>query len=626
MHNEELHSPGDEFLRRVRRAAASVLGDSQTGRAVAALCDDHSRARRMITQDRASGALVLAVVGATGQGKSWLIRQLIRRSSATALIRSGNNLDQATEELVWVGPTPPADLDARFERHVRVSADEMEPIGTPYMLLDAPGATDDRQGIADVARRALSLASALVLVVRRDQIRGQTPGVLAVASDGTIVLPVINAIGKRDSELKSDIDAFLANLRQAAPDSVIAQPLEIDDFEVCGQPDQEVGARAATELMRRLKIELQNNPDSDRRKSTRLAALEQRFRIALSALLADELPGLTRAVNRLNEEATKLPGEVAQTLIGPAGPMQAAVRSRLRLKLLSSTGAIWFPYRSILGLLNLTHGAWDRVLLSLSGSLPSLVSTIWTSTRSLASDRDANEEMRDGLKRRSAAAVTDRLGPLANQFREELSLLRKNTGGHDQPESHFGSGHVSPQHLASLAGIETLEERSHRIFEDAIDRYCISQAASTLLAATGTLIFWALMAGPFVALYTEYIQASYESLVSHGSGGGEHTMEHFPTPEFAMVLTSVLLSVLPTAVFAMIAISVAQSTSRTHKASRSIRDGHDEAIAQLQADRVLDLRWDDPLLTDAEFLVRAGNERIANERIAHEAVGNASAG
>jgi len=610
MQTESFFSPGDEFLNRVRRASASVLGESSTGRAVAALCDEHARARRLIAQDRAAGALVLGVVGATGQGKSWLIRQLVRRSAAAPLIRSGNNADQATEELVWVGPHPPADLDARFERHVRVAADEMEPIGAPYVLLDAPGATDNRKGIVDVSRRALSLASALVLVVRRDQIRGQTPGVLAVASDGTIVIPVVNAIGAQDDELKTDIDAFLANLRQAAPDSVIARPVEVADFEVAGKTSEQVGAEAAKELISRLQTELENNPDSDLRKSTRLSALEQRFRFALRGLLADELPGLTRAVNRLNDEAEKLPGEVAQTLIGPNGPMQAAIRSRLRLKLLTSTGAIWFPYRSILGLLNLTHGAWDRVLLSLSGSLPSLVSTIWTSTRSLASERDANQEMRDGLQRRSAAAVSDRLGPLASQFRDELALLRHELEGQSPHRREAVSELSSTPQLASLSGIETLEERSHELFEDAIDRYSISQAAAMLLAVVGTLIFWSLMAGPFVALYSEYLQASYESLIrqagERGGQPGSHVLERFPKPELAMVLTSLLLSVLPTAIFAMIAIASAQTHSRTAKAALAIREGHDKTIAQLQQDGVLRLRWDDPLLTDAEFLVRAG--------------------
>lgn len=597
-------TPGTDFLRRVRQSGRSVLGESETGRRVRELCDEHEQARQLITQDRSAGAMVLAFVGATGQGKSWLVRQMVRKSPLASTIRSGNNFDQSTETLVWVGAQQPADLDSRFERFVRVSSDEMQPMGMPYMLVDAPGATDDRQGIVAVAKRALSLASALLLVVRRDQIRGRTPAALAIASDGTIVIPVINVTPEQDDSFEADVDAFLANLRSAAPGSVIARPIVVEDFQVTERNSDDVGAEAATEVVRRLKVELENNPDSDRRKSKRLEALDGRFRAALSGLLSDELPGLTRAVNRLNEEAVKLPGEVASTLIGGEGPMMAAVRSRLRLKLLTSTGAIWFPYRTMLGLFNLTHGAWDRLLLSFSGSLPSLVSTIWTSTKSLTSDGNAHEEMREGLQRRSAAAVTDRLGPLAFQFRQELAMLRSANSQEPEVEGAISSAENPRASLASMAGVDALQERSQEIFEDSIEQNSISNGAATILAMIGTLIFWLLMAGPFVALYTDYLSASYESLA-----GGGVDLEHFPKPEFATVLTSLVLSILPTAIFAMIALSIAQSAGRVNQAAKSIRDGHDRAIGELQRDRVLRLRWDDSLLSDAEFLVSAGASR-----------------
>ncbi|MCC9603046.1 GTPase domain-containing protein [Stieleria sp. JC731] len=596
-----IESEGSEFLRRVRHAATTVLGSSETGRQVRALCDEHAAARNLIAQDRAAGALVLAVVGATGQGKSWLVRQLIRKSPMKDSIRSGNNLDQTTEQLVWVGPQPPADLDARFETYVRVTADEMESFGLPYLLVDAPGATDDRNSVVDVARRALSLASAIILVVRRDQIRGQTPSVLAVASEGTIVIPVINAVSDNDDGVGSDVDAFVANLRQVAPTSVIARPILCQDFFLAGQSEEDVGAQVASELVTRLKAELENNPDSDRRRSARLEALDNRFRAALSGLLAQKLPGLTKAVDRLNDEATKLPGQVAQTLVGANGPLAAAVRSRLRLSMLTNIGAIWFPFRTVLGILNLTSGAWDRLLLSLSGSLPSLVSTIWTSTKTLAGDRSASEEIRSGLQRRSSAAVSDRLGPLANQFRDELELLRSSNDSHEN--SNAVSIRSGTTQVASLSGIEALQERSQSIFEDAIEQNSVRYA--TPFALIGTLIFWCLMAGPFVALYKEYLAASFDSLQTSGQLH-EHVMERFPKPEFAMVLTSLVLSLLPTAVFAMIALSIAQSKSRTNAAIKQIRDQHDEAIATLQQDGILRLRWDEPLLSDAEFLMSAG--------------------
>ena len=97
-------SPGQEFLTRVRHSAMTVLGDSLAGREVLELCDQHGDARRMICEDRSRGVTVIAIVGATGQGKSWLLKQLLRRSAVAGSIRSGNNLDEATEQLTWIGP------------------------------------------------------------------------------------------------------------------------------------------------------------------------------------------------------------------------------------------------------------------------------------------------------------------------------------------------------------------------------------------------------------------------------------------------------------------------------------------------------------------------------------------
>ena len=136
--HEEDRAPGELFLRRVRRAAVNVLGDGIAGRSVQALCDDHHVARQMIMQDRSGGASVIAVAGATGQGKSWLIRQLVRDARIAGSIRSGNNADEATEKLLWIGPHPPADLDARHEKFLHCDAEKMEKIGTPYLLVDSP--------------------------------------------------------------------------------------------------------------------------------------------------------------------------------------------------------------------------------------------------------------------------------------------------------------------------------------------------------------------------------------------------------------------------------------------------------------------------------------------------------
>ncbi|NND98306.1 MAG: hypothetical protein HKN47_13355 [Pirellulaceae bacterium] len=595
---QEGGGPGEQFLRRVRRAATTVLGDSQTGRQVLELCDEHAEARKLVMQDRSPGATVIAVVGATGQGKSWLIRQLVRRSTVANSIRSGNSADEATEQLLWVGPKSPADLDTRYEKYLHCESSKMEPIGIPYLLVDSPGATDDRRAIAAVAARALSLASILLLVVRRDQLRSQVTGMLAQASEGTVVIPVINSVRKRDDALNADIDGFVGQMRHVAPMSAIVAPVILDDFDVAERDEETVGATAARIIAERLQDELGNSWDGDRRRSTRLSALDGRFRGALHNVLSDQLPGLTNAVVRLRQEATKLPAEVAETLIGAGGPLRAAVRSRLRLSLLTDTPAICFPYRSQLGLLNLTHGAWDRVLLSLSGSLPSLVSAVWSSAKNVAAQAGAEEDIRDGLRKRSAAAVADRLGPLAGRFRDELAELR-----HQPGQNNLLGDDDSRSQVAYLSGIDTLQENSQQIFDTEVERESISPSVTLLFAVVGTAIFWFLMAGPIVALYTKYFSASFTTF-SEFSGD----LDSFPRPDFSMIFTSLLVSILPTALFAMMILSLAQSRSRINRAEKRIRDLHHETIKRLQAEGVLRLRWDDPLLTDAEFLLSAGSE------------------
>jgi hypothetical protein len=591
-----LGQPGLEYLTRIRRAAANVLGNSAAGREVLELCDDHAEARARILEDRSSGLTVVAAVGATGQGKSWIIRQLIGNRDAKQQIKSGNNVDEATEQLIWVGPAPPDNLDATHEHYVHCSVSEMQPVGTSYLLVDAPGATDDRKAIAGVANRALSLASVLLLVVRRDQLRSETIGALATAGEGTIVIPVINAVRAKDDNLATEVDALLARMRKAAPTSTIAFPVLVDDFEIEARSEAQIGKLAAKEIADRLKSELECAWAGDRRRSTRLSAIDSRFQVALHAVLSDQLPGLTAAVLRLNTEAKLLPGEIAETLVGRDGPLRAAVRSRLRLSLLTETTALYFPYRTFLSILNLTHGAWDRVLLSLSGSLPSLVGAVWTSTKNLSANRGAEQDLREGLQNRCSAAVKDRLGPLAEKFHDELLELR---AAKSSPNPSVAQGPRTQ--VAYLAGIDSLQENSQRIFDQEVERVASSRFTAAISGILGTTIFWFLMAGPIVALYRGYFDASYDAL---SELGGDLT--RFPRPDLSMMLTSLLLSSLPTAIFAMLVLSACQNRSRVRKAEKRIRDVHHETIERLQREGVLRLSWDEPLLADAEFLLSAG--------------------
>ena len=152
-----------------------------------------------------------------------------------------------------------------------------------------------------------------------------------------------------------------------------------------------------------------------------------------------------------------------------------------------------------------------------------------------------------------------------------------------------------------MAGIDALQESSQKIFDEEVERVSISRSAAVACGVIGTLIFWGLMSGPIIALYSQYFSASYSSLTEMGG-----SLEEFPKPEFSTIATSLIVSMLPTAIFSMLVLSIAQSSSRIALAEQGIRDRHNDTIRQLQEQGVLRLQWDDPLLADAEFLLSAG--------------------
>ena len=599
---------GNDFSMSVRRAAANVLGSSNAGREVANLCDRHEAARQLLLEDRGQGMPVIGAIGPTAQGKtkiiSWLLSdnlEEISESSASEVPKK-----QTSEpRMIWYGPSPPAYLDSLQEDYRHYQQERMEPIGLPYLLLDSPACNDANPRAKELATRSLSLASVILLVIRADQIRSEVVTFLTQLSEGSVVIPIVNAIRQQDDSLRQDVDSLLNRLRDIAPNSTITDAVLIEDYELGERSQASIGSTAAGTIAARIHAALGGKWEDERRRLARLAALDKRFYHSLHSVLSDQLPSLTSAVTRLRQESLRIPSEIAEELVGRGGPMQAAIRSRLRLTLLTETAAFWFPYRSVLAILNLTHGAWDRLLISFSGSLPSLIGTVWTSASGRQAEVDSVSEVRKGLQNRGEVAVAERLGPLAEQFRREVDELH-----YDENKPPSERQRVKLSCVAKLSGLETLQSESQRIFDDEVESVAFTRRSAFLLGLFGTLLFWGLLSAPIVALYSEYLRASWQVFeqFDHATGAtqGNPTFA-FPTPPASMLLTSFILSLLPTAIFSMLVLSCSQSYRRVRAIEKAIRSRHHEAIETLQTRGVLQLQWDDPLLSDAEFLVTAGS-------------------
>jgi hypothetical protein len=229
------------------------------------------------------------------------------------------------------------------------------------------------------------------------------------------------------------------------------------------------------------------------------------------------------------------------------------------------------------------------LLLSLSGSVPSIFGTFAAWARNVQQSRKINWEMHEGIRDLLNRQIQDRLEPVQAQFHRAVTRMR----GSDQESK---STSASPQ--IRLSGVEELQSRARSTFEWSVDNHQMPWMTLQLFALIGTVIFWLLMAGPIVSIYRQYLGASYETL-----SGAQSSVEHFPHPSPALLFTSVLLSLIPMLIYAMIVLSWSQRRTKIHRIADSTYAEEVKLVDELKLSGVISLHYDDPLLEHAEFLI-----------------------
>jgi hypothetical protein len=596
---------GQLYADRVATAVTGLFGDQPVAQEVLRACREFDRQREGIQSSRGIELLSISLVGAKGQGKTWIARQLIKDQRVIDQLRSGDLARDATGLLTWVGPRSPEQLNPSVERFIFCQLDQMADIGRPYLLLDTPGVTDVDLQIAEIARQALSLSPIKLVVIARDQIRSAINTHLARQTAGSVCIPLITMVDPKELEshdLANDIKQLMAHLSQAAPQSDWLEPITVIDFDI-GANQSEVGSRTAQAIVERLRSRPLDDISLSRSKEQRLQAAQERFRVQVSRLVGDQIPQLAAAVRKLHQETEKIPEEVIASMLGSPLILQAAVRSRMRTQLVNDTSALWFPYRSVLSVLHLTHGAWDRLLMSLTGSVPSLFGTLTAWARNFQQSRQLQWEMQSGLKDRIEQQVRDRIEPLCEHFQRVVNRLqlRGNSAQRTSTEAN-GLG-------IQLTGIQQLQTESQNIFENTLAENAFSRFPLQLAGLLGTVLFWSFLSGPIISVYRQYFQASY-----HAISDSVATVEHFPHPSPNLLFTSLLLSVLPLLVYCMIVLTMYLRRLTIERVSALIQQRHYRAIEGMKAAGTLKLHFENQLLDQAQFLIHLDDQlKIAGE-------------
>ena len=591
-------NPHDVLVQRIRLATQALLGQQHLTHQITEWCNQYKLQCDSIVSSRGVSLTSIAVVGAKGQGKTWIARQMILDRQVAKTLPSGVLSREATTHVHWVGPIVPESLDSNRELYHPCRSEAMLDLGRPYMLLDTPGITDDDLQAAKIAKEAMSLSPVKLLVVRRDQLRSAVSSQLANFTEGAICIPVITCIPLNDLEkgisnqnwsesLQRDLDTFCDAMRSSAPKTKFLESIIVLDFEADGD-ETKVGLAFARDLQLRLRKESLDDIAATR--SNRLSAATDRLRHRIGQMLDSQLPQLSAAVRKLHSEADALPGQAIEAVLGSRVVLQSAVRGRLRAQMIADTGMIWFPYRSVLTILGLTHGAWDRLLMSLSGSVPSIFGTFAAWARNVQLSRKINWEMHEGIRDRLNRQIEDRLEPVQAQFHRAVTRMH----GTNQ---EIKTASTSPK--IRLSGVEELQTRARSVFEWSVDRHQMSWITLQIIALVGTTIFWVLMAGPIVSIYRQYLSASYLTLTSAVS-----SVDTFPHPSPALLMTSVLLSLIPMLIYAMVVLSWNQRRSKINQIAESAYTEEMKLVDELKRSGVIALHYDDPLLEHAEFLIQ----------------------
>jgi hypothetical protein len=607
----------DRLADEIERAARRLLGHQAVCHTIVQWCEEYRATVSDIQSGRGVALPSVAIVGAKGQGKTWIAKQMVLDRRISEMLPSGVLAKEATSQLTWIGPNPPEGLNAEREAYVPCPTHCMLDLGRPYMIIDTPGYTDDDPVAAANARDAMSLAPIKLIVARRDQLRSAIHAQLAALTDGAVCLPIINStpineidraapaglshraassvvshVDRASESLRSDLEWYVSALGASAPGSKILEPILVADFEADGDEDG-IGMQLATDLRERLAKQTMESLAAT--KAHRLAAASERIRHRVGALLETRVPQLSSSVRRLHTAAESLPAQAIEAVLGSKSVLKTVIRDRVRADIIASTSLLWFPYRTMLGVLGLTHGAWDRLLLSMTGSIPSIFGTFAAWARNWGQSRAAQHEVQNGIREQLHRQIQDKLEPAQQHFYRAVARIQG--GANEFPEQ--------PKELMiRLSGVDELQVRARETFDLIFEQQRAPKWIVQGLGLLATLIFWGLFAGPIMAIYRDYLVASYHAWMDSSS-----TSKDFPHPTFSMLTTAAILSALPVLILAMLVMTWFQRALRLNRISEAIYSAEIKQVEELKRSGVIQLHYDDPLLRSAEFLVNLDRPR-----------------
>lgn len=565
------------FADRVERAVLELGATHGTLAALPARCAAFREACESIASNRGLQRLTVAFIGPRNAGKTTLLAQLVTDPAIRGQLPRGVEHAGSTRRLLWVGPEAPADLDARAEQWIPCAATALPELGVPCQLVDVPGFDDRDPEVRAAANRALDSALVKVLVVEQRQLEAFAVQEHLSASDGSLVLPVVNQAG--DAEV-AETAAFAAALKEAVPAARVLAPLVVPDFERREEDEGTVLACACEQLTATLREALTDQVGTGAWAASlaqpQLQARLARFRNEVQRTASTALPATSESLTELEAALHELPEKALGGLLDTPHTLQLAIRGRFRARLLEHTPLLFFPWRLTLGIANLVWGALDRLPLMLLGSLPSWASAGMAAVRNLRQSRSLETATTEGLRAEAEEVAEALIRPKLRAFEESLRAdLRQTRDEHPKL--------VATRDLR-VEGLGLLQSRSVAVFREALEQQAPGRVAAMVAGLPGVLIFWGLFVWPLVAVYQDYLRASL--------GVWNQSTEAarlFPADLGGLLLSAALLAWAPMAAWLLLSVGWLSRQGRARRCAEEIQARRDQAVKELLADGLLSL-------------------------------------
>ncbi|MFT5633472.1 MAG: hypothetical protein ACI9SQ_001191 [Rubritalea sp.] len=583
------------------RAVRQLFGhDALLTHSVSEITDQLRSDIQRISSGQSAGPTTLALVGRVGEGKSWLTRTFLAEDdAANQMIQSGQNAAERSMELSWIGSQQPFTELTDGERFIKTSPQNMLDLGAPYVLADSPGYSDHNPSLEALSSVALASSNIKLLATSVSHIRDSSLVSFIGSMDGSLILPVIRfrpdeqALSPSDS-VRNDCLKEMQNWSAHAPSARILPAIFIPDAGITGEEEARATAR---QLISATLTPLLAEPTTlaKHRESQR----QQRIQLTRSHLadtLTDFRQRIGTPVEKLDQLSASLPEVVQQEVIGDNAQLHIGIRSRFRADAIERTPVLLFPYRSLIGILGLTHGAWDKLVFTTLGSVPSLVMTAFHSVKSWSNTKNFEQTLRDQSRQRLNSLINDAYREDIKNFSHALTAITNDTKEVSLNEK---------ANIIELQGLTGLEIEAHEIISKAIKKRRISGFTLWLGGILSFIVFWAMLLGPAIALYTDYFSSLNETAKSLSDDWG-----HYPTPPASLWLTSLMLSLIPAGIIAMLVMYLTCRHGRVSKTTKDIETEIASTIrSRIDSDK-LRLVINDPKLDAAKTLLNMTREKM----------------